>query len=70
MRPTVATDYDAAAMTERVVLVTGAAGGIGRAVAERFLSKGDAVALADVDDERLIRLLRSSRARAAGCPPS
>ena len=37
----------------RVVLVSGGAGGIGRAVAERFLSLGDAVALADVDDEAL-----------------
>src|SRR3982751_3035923 len=40
-------------MTERTVLVSGAAGGIGRAVAERFVSQGDAVALADVDEERL-----------------
>jgi NAD(P)-dependent dehydrogenase (short-subunit alcohol dehydrogenase family) len=55
MRLTVATDYDAAAMSERVVLVTGAAGGIGRAVTERFLSQGEGVALADVDDEGLAK---------------
>jgi NAD(P)-dependent dehydrogenase (short-subunit alcohol dehydrogenase family) len=56
MRVTVATVYDAAAMAdERVALVTGAAGGIGRAVAERFLSHADAVVLADVHDERLAK---------------
>src|SRR5215217_553912 len=42
-------------MSGRSILVTGGAGGIGRAVAERFLAAGDAVALADVDDERLAK---------------
>jgi NAD(P)-dependent dehydrogenase (short-subunit alcohol dehydrogenase family) len=33
----------------RVALITGGAGGMGRAIAERFLRDGDAVVLADVD---------------------
>ena len=45
----------------RVVLITGAAGGIGRATAERFLSLGDAVVLADISKEGLL---------AAGSTPS
>ena len=36
-------------MDERVVLVTGAAGGIGRAAAARFRNRGDAVVLTDID---------------------
>jgi NAD(P)-dependent dehydrogenase (short-subunit alcohol dehydrogenase family) len=44
-------------MSERGVLVTGGAGGIGRAVAERFLAAGDAVALADLDEEGLSKAL-------------
>lgn len=39
--------------SRRVVLVTGAAGGIGRAIAERFAAAGDVVVLADLDETRL-----------------
>ena len=37
----------------RVALITGGAGGMGRAIAERFLRDGDAVVLADVDAAEL-----------------
>jgi NAD(P)-dependent dehydrogenase (short-subunit alcohol dehydrogenase family) len=37
----------------RTVLVTGGAGGIGRAIASAFRTAGDTVVLADLDDERV-----------------
>jgi rhamnulose-1-phosphate aldolase/alcohol dehydrogenase len=40
-------------MVGKVVVVTGAAGGIGRAIVERFLSEGACVALLDIDVEAL-----------------
>jgi NAD(P)-dependent dehydrogenase (short-subunit alcohol dehydrogenase family) len=40
-------------VTDRIVLVTGGAGGIGTAVAERFLQLGDTVVLADRSPEGL-----------------
>lgn len=39
--------------TDRVAVVTGAAGGIGRAVAEALAAKGCHLALADIDEEGL-----------------
>jgi NAD(P)-dependent dehydrogenase (short-subunit alcohol dehydrogenase family) len=43
-------------MGERVVLVTGGAGGIGRAAASRFRGQGDTVVLTDVDAEALAKV--------------
>ena len=40
-------------MAGRVALITGGGGGMGRAIAARFLDDGDAVALADVSAEAL-----------------
>src|SRR4051812_2573188 len=42
-------------MTDHVVLVTGAARGIGLATARRFLADGWRVALLDIDGENLAR---------------
>jgi NAD(P)-dependent dehydrogenase (short-subunit alcohol dehydrogenase family) len=43
-------------MSERVILVTGAAGGIGRAAAARFRDQGDTVVLTDVNADVLARV--------------
>ncbi|CAM2008631.1 bifunctional aldolase/short-chain dehydrogenase [Acanthopleuribacter pedis] len=48
-----------APMAGRVVLVTGAAGGIGRACAEIFAAEGANLVLADVDGERLSETRRA-----------
>lgn len=42
--------------TDRVVVITGAAGGIGAALVARFLANGDTVVATDVSDEALGRL--------------
>ena len=39
--------------TDKVVVITGAAKGIGRATAERFLSEGAKVVISDIDADRL-----------------
>ncbi|MFF0555214.1 SDR family NAD(P)-dependent oxidoreductase [Streptomyces sp. NPDC004266] len=43
-------------LADRVCVITGAASGIGRATAERFLREGAHVIAADVDEERLATL--------------
>ena len=40
-------------MVARVVLITGGAGGIGRATGDRFAAAGDTVVLADLSAETL-----------------
>ncbi|MEW6543687.1 MAG: bifunctional rhamnulose-1-phosphate aldolase/short-chain dehydrogenase [Nitrospirota bacterium] len=42
--------------SRRIVLVTGAAGAIGRAISQRFVAEGAAVILADLDQEKISRL--------------
>src|SRR5690606_36002525 len=47
----------------RVAFVTGGAGGIGRATAERLVSEGACVVLADIDANTLSETLADFRAR-------
>lgn len=56
---------DQGGMTQRVV-VTGAAGGIGRAVVERLLDSGCQVLAADIDEDGLSGLPSSDRLSAIG----
>ncbi len=44
------------ALSRRIALITGAAGGIGRAIAERLLAEGAVVAMTDVDVESTRKL--------------
>jgi NAD(P)-dependent dehydrogenase (short-subunit alcohol dehydrogenase family) len=44
----------------RVVLITGAAGGMGALFAKRFLSHGDTVIATDTSDEALAKLAAST----------
>ena len=51
------------ALQGRVAVVTGAASGIGRAVAERLVDEGTKVALADIEEERLAEVTALLTAR-------
>jgi glucose 1-dehydrogenase len=53
-----------------VALVTGAAGGIGLAIARRFAGEGAAVALADQDEKKLKMLAKEiAKTRGVLCAP-
>jgi NAD(P)-dependent dehydrogenase (short-subunit alcohol dehydrogenase family) len=55
--------------TDKVAVVTGAASGIGRALADRFAAEGMKVVLADVDEPRLTAAASELEAAGAGVLP-
>ncbi|MBN3036297.1 MAG: SDR family oxidoreductase [Bacteroidales bacterium] len=53
-------------MNNKVVVITGASSGIGRALAEGYAARGDTVVLAARSEDKLASLEESIRARASG----
>jgi short-subunit dehydrogenase len=53
---------------DRVVLVTGAAAGIGAAIAQTAIARGHRVMLTDIDEEAVHAISRSLGSRASGFP--
>lgn len=47
--------------TDRVILITGAAGGMGALIVQRFLANGDTVVATDTSDEALAKLDKHAR---------
>ncbi|UEJ82831.1 SDR family oxidoreductase [Brachybacterium halotolerans subsp. kimchii] len=64
--PTGGADASAGRFAGRTVVVTGAAGGIGRATAERLLAEGARVVATDISAERLEALASDGAVAAAG----
>lgn len=53
--------------TQRVVLISGAATGIGRCLAERFLAAGDSVHITDISADNIDAFLAANPAATATC---
>ena len=43
------------ALSRKIAIITGGAGGIGKAVAEKFVAEGACVVITDIDEERLLK---------------
>ncbi|RJT41507.1 glucose 1-dehydrogenase [Mesorhizobium waimense] len=56
-------------LNERVAIVTGAAGGIGRAICERFVDEGVRLVAADIDEKGLTELADRLRGRGGDVLP-
>lgn len=67
--PTSASSMPMPSIPTRVVLVTGAAGGLGRAIAQRYAADGAAIAAIDRDTDALQSLARELATRGTACLP-